>query len=145
MKKPKIQYQCLYCKRDWDTEEEAEACPKWPYEILKDGDVLDFGKYRYGVVINVHDKSDWAGFSATRNLDYCIAKGHKPSDMYRASDGKSVCYCGAICGGPEKHNTILMSQKEANELVTDLTKRLAAAKRLQLAVTKMWANREEQV
>lgn len=109
---------------------------------MRDGDVLDWSEYRYGMVKNVHEKDDWAGFSAYKNKDYCIAIGHNLRDMF-SHGGDGVCYAGAICGGKERHDRLLFPQKKIDDLVKDLDKRLKAAKNLQKQVTAMWKNREK--
>ena len=143
MKKPVMKYHCPYCDKAWETEELAKACAKFPFEIFQEGDVINWRDYKYGLVTHVHDKDDWAGFSAEKNKDYCIALGYAPGDMFggglRGHD--RVCYAGVICGGKERHESILMTQAHIDDMVKSLDKKLAAAKRLQIKVTKMWKNR----
>lgn len=142
MKEPILQWRCGYCSRHWGTKEEAEACAVRPDKILQKDDVLDWSEYRYGLVKDVHEETDWPGFNADRTEDYCIATGFNIKDMF-VPGVKAACWAGRICGGPERHHRLLMKQGVIDRLVKDLEKRLKAAKRLQVAVTKMWEKRSK--
>ncbi|MEY2703404.1 MAG: hypothetical protein RLY43_2043 [Bacteroidota bacterium] len=134
----KTQYLCPHCKKGWETEQLARECAKYPYEILQAGDILNYPEYRYGKVFNVHSADDWAGFNADANKEYCIALGYNPKDFFSHN---SICMPGMICGGKEKHDKMLCTQEKIDELVKQLQKKLKAALKVQVAVTKMWERR----
>lgn len=132
---------CPYCEKQWDTEEEAKSCAKYPYEILKEGDVLDWKAYRYGKVTHVHPETDWPGFNADKNRDYVLALGMATKDFFNHS---GVCYPGLVCGGPEVHKDLLFKLGDAEDLVAVLRKRLKHAESLLADVRAMCERRKRE-
>jgi hypothetical protein len=133
-------YICPHCKNAYKTEEEALKCPKLLSELVQEGDVINFSRLRYGFVHHVDENASLKYISVDANKDYVIATGHSVRDYF---EYKKLAYRDFyVCGGDLVHSNYLMPQKEADDMVKDLAKRLAAAKSLQERVWKMWDGRK---
>lgn len=131
-------YLCPHCKNPYKTEEEALSCGKRLLDLVQEGDVVDFKHMRYGEIKSVGDNF----VSADATKDYILAKGYTVKQFF---EYKSVSWSNRyVCGGHAKHSHFLMSQRDADYLVKNLTKRLKHAKSLQQKVKAMWYRRNQQ-